>query len=99
MQPDVIKTGACCASTIGDYKCSVQTKRGFCCDICLEKEIDDLWDNGVRTVGSCCGHGVAPPFIQVLDDESVQKMHELGYVQLPVDKHGNGKNCFSPKSI
>ncbi len=31
--------------------------------------------------------------------ESVKKMHELGYKQIPVDKHGNGENCFLPKTF
>lgn len=95
----------CIHSPIGKHKCSVKIhfmpqshQEYICVDTCLQNEIQDLIRKyGVWTVGSCCGHGVKQGFIQV-NDNSVAKMLELGYKQLPVDENGNGKNCFSPKT-
>ena len=36
-------------------------------------------------------------YIQVTSKD-VQKMHELGYKQMPVDEYGNGQWCFVPKT-
>ena len=76
----------CQNSKLGQYKCAVKLPfgpdDGRFCDMCLEGEIHELWRAGVHTVSSCCGHGRMPPYIQVLHGESVQKMHELGYVQI-----------------
>ena len=95
------KKRVCAKSKIGAYYCSVNVPFGtrFTCDFCLEAELFDLWKQGIITVGSCCGHGQKHGFIQVIGGESVKKMHELGYKQIPVDKHGYGKNCFLPKTF
>lgn len=36
-------------------------------DACIAPVIQHLWNNGVNTAGSCCGHGKEPPSI-VLGD-------------------------------
>lgn len=75
----------CQNSKLGQYRCEVKLpfgKDGQYCDLCLEAEIHELWKAGVHTISSCCGHGRVPPYIQVLNGESVQKMHELGYIQI-----------------
>lgn len=95
----------CKNSPIGEHKCSVKIQfmpqseqKTICVDTCLQTEIQTLIRrHGIWTVGSCCGHGVKQPFIQVAD-HCVKKMIELGYIQLPVDENGNGKNCFLPKT-
>ena len=56
-----------------------------------------LANMGINTIGSCCGHGIADPYIQV-GEESVQKMHDMGYQLRPRDENGNGINCFIPKT-
>lgn len=95
----------CCKSKIGEYKCSVTISfspmsglRDISCDTCLQDEVFNLVKkHGVKTVGSCCGHGVKQPFIQV-DDYSTKIMESLGYERLPPDEYGNGQNCFKPKT-
>lgn len=68
-------------------------------DSCIQAEIIDLIRNhNIRTVGCCCGHGIKQAYIQVTDI-SAPRMIDLGYEQLPLDKHGNCKNCFKPKTI
>lgn len=96
----------CKNSPIGAHKCSVEIQpipqveqKSICVDACLRTEIQTLVrEYGICTIGSCCGHGVKQPFIQVTD-HCVKKMIELGYKQLPIDEYGNGKNCFEPKTI
>ena len=95
----------CCQySPIGEYRCyqKIHVDDGYigdiiAVDVCLVHEVKSLHRHGVKTVGCCCGHGKMNAFIQVAD-QSVQKMHELGYKQLPVDEYGNGVNCFEPKT-
>ena len=96
----------CKNSPIGAHKCSVEIQfapqdeqKSICVDACLRTEIQTLIrEYKICTIGSCCGHGVKQPFIQVAD-HCVKKMIELGYKQLPIDEYGNGKNCFEPKTI
>lgn len=89
----------CCSrSEIGSHACSVQTSHGYCCDTCLQAELHDLWKRGIKTIGSCCGHGALAPYIQVAP-HYVQKMHEIGYVERRPDENGNGQNCFIPKTF
>jgi len=57
-----------------------------------------LWKHGVVTGGSCCGHGKLFPMINV-EDESIEKMEELGYDH---DTNGNEEQnrfTFIPKSV
>lgn len=96
---------ACRYSPIGDYKCYVtidvnlKNETKICIDKCLKDEVSDLINNkGVEIIGCCCGHGILDAYIQV-SDESVGRMIELGYKKIPLDEHGNGKNCFKPKTI
>lgn len=50
-------------------------------DRCILAEVQDLWARGVKTLGSCCGHNVAVPWIGV-DARSVDPMVTLGYQQI-----------------
>jgi len=90
----------CSHSMNQEYQCCiVMPWNGKCCDACLEHELYTLWNQGIITVGSCCGHGGKyRAYIQVLSDDHVQKMHELGYEQIPVDEYGFGQRCFVPKT-
>lgn len=89
----------CKKSEIGAYKCCVKTAHGYCCDTCLQDELHKLWEVGISTIGSCCGHGRKQGYIQVTDKD-VQKMHELGYVRLPDDGSSDGIEtyCYKPKT-
>lgn len=90
----------CNHSEIQNYECMVQVPFGkrFCCDMCLEEELFDLWGKGVHTVGSCCGHGKMQAYIQVDGVDAVVKMNEMGYELLPEESSGCGKNCYKPKT-
>ena len=55
-------------------------------DICMIPEIKWLWDKGIRTTNSCCGHDRTDGFIAVSEDCKKQ-MDELGYLQDPRAPH------------
>lgn len=54
-------------------------------DRCIVDEIKFLWSKGIRTYGSCCGHGKMVPMVNVHEDD-MPVMLELGYI--------GGKNRF-----
>lgn len=62
-------------------------------DICVIPEIKWLWDNGVRTTGSCCGHGDRSLAVICADDNSQSKMEKLGYKPHPKAPH-----CYISKT-
>ncbi len=93
----------CVNSFVQEYQCQVLLTNKICCDRCLADEILKLNNIGIKTIGSCCGRHVNTPadanaYIQV-ENGYVGKMVELGYEILPTDSHGNGLNCFQPKSV
>ena len=38
---------------------------GICVDTCIAPQVIELWEAGVPTFGSCCGHNKLPGFINV----------------------------------
>jgi hypothetical protein len=60
-------------------------------DRCISKEVVSLWESGIETVESCCGHNVAHGYISV-PDSFINRMIVLGYEQL------NKEYEFKPKS-
>jgi hypothetical protein len=47
-------------------------------DSCIADEVQMLNDNGVITLGCCCGHFKGEPNC-LIDPESIEKCKELGY--------------------
>lgn len=88
----------CSSNKVGDYLCSVKTRYGWCCDLCLEEELLALYSKGIHTINSCCGHGnEALKTILVVGENSRQKMEENGYGF--VSDLGNGVTMWKAKSI
>ena len=66
------------------------TDKLVCIDVCIATEIGFLWNNGVKTLNSCCGHNIPMDYIHshcqggsiVVEEENIQKMKELGYMNL-----------------
>lgn len=87
----------CRMSHIGEYQCSVKTRYGFCCDLCLEDEILFLRSKGIHTVGCCCGHGDrALSYIQTVSENSKKMMEGMGYK--PTNIKPVQGDAWSPKS-
>lgn len=97
MNSDGIVSIICENVPFGSYACYETIEElNICVDKCLVKEIKELNEMGIKTIGCCCGHRRLQGFIQV-QRNYVSKMKELGYEQIPVDKNGHGKWCFKPK--
>lgn len=47
-------------------------------DVCIGKEVEYLIREGVRTLGSCCGHGEGKPTVLV-DKRDRDKIQQMGY--------------------
>jgi len=82
----------------GSYDCYEQTIDDVSVDSCLVGEINRLNNEGITTIGCCCGHGKKQGYIQVTPSH-IEKMISLGYKQLSVDEYGNGGWCFKPKTV
>ena len=50
---------------------------GICVDRCIADQVVELWEAGVRTYGSCCGHNIEDGFINVGED--YEKAIALGF--------------------
>lgn len=66
-----------------------------CIDICICQEIAELWNSGIPTYESCCGHNKKEGYIMVLEKD-IDKMKKLGYKEHKM-KDGR-KNFFIPIS-
>ena len=94
----------CCEC--GSYKCQIvvecpeyETVMGrklttVGIDKCILKEMQYLWNQGIKTLGCCCGHKVQSGYIQV-KKSSIEKMKELGYELESNDR----QDVFIPKSM
>lgn len=43
-------------------------ENGIAIDSCIADQILAAWNEGVRTLGSCCGHGERPPNVVLTQD-------------------------------
>lgn len=99
----------CADIGLGTYNCSYNIMPPFRCgfgnefkyvavDKCLIKEIIDLWEQGIRTTGCCCGHGEKEfAYIGVVF-EDIPKMKQLGYEVFFNKERPNDEDSFIPKT-
>jgi len=91
----------CRESTVQEYGCCV-VKNGISFDACLAKELFWLWDQGIVTIGSCCGKHVNSPsnssYISV-DKKQIQIMKILGYKVRTNNLHPEREDSFIPKTV
>ncbi len=73
----------CVDIDFGTYKraVSMKTPEGKLVgiDVCIAREIGELWLAGIKTINSCCGHGKLPPSV-IVAQKDIGKMEELGYL-------------------
>jgi len=87
-----------------DWFISQKKVRAAGIDNCILEEIKWLWENGIQTTESCCGHNVAPAYISVID-EHIERMKALGYKNLIItgqpsfDENGFRADVFQPQTI
>jgi hypothetical protein len=54
-----------------------QRPNGICVDICISKQITDLWDNGIYTLGCCCGHNKDSPNVIISENSNAKLAAEI----------------------
>lgn len=89
MNNNLVKCATCCA--VGTYECAKPVLNFKCVhptlvyiDMCIIPEIVYLWNQGVSTAASCCGHGFEYGDIAV-SNSSIDIMERLGYERIPND--------------
>ena len=99
----------CADIGFGTYDCAYNIMPPFRCgfgnefkyiavDKCLIKEIIDLWEQGIRTTGCCCGHGdKSKAYIGVVF-EDIPKMKALGYEVFYNSCRPDDEDSFIPKT-
>lgn len=101
----MVESSKCC--NVGEFLCNQITidyrneNKVISVDRCIIPELCSIWNRGIRTIGSCCGHGSVYGYIQV-DPAYQDEMLNLGYEKLPDDVSGDGNMlrpwCFKPKT-
>ena len=81
-----------------NYRLSKNLKPVICIDNCILKEIQYLWNLGIKTTGCCCGHNILDGFISVVD-EDIPKMKQLGYEVRVNEIRPNDEDSFYLKSV
>lgn len=104
----------CRKSIIQEYDCCVfvtprwkSSHKYICFDKCLANELFYLWDLGIITTGSCCGHHTYEKgrighgehsYIGVVK-KFIPKMKKLGYKVRFNPNYPKAENEFIPKTI
>jgi hypothetical protein len=80
--PDFIKADPLCSSADrpevfdgGEYAIDDKGRECFVIDACLVPALQALWDAGVKTSGSCCGHGSGSGVIGLITDYNRHMKH------------------------
>lgn len=85
----------CIDRPFGDYDSmvSVVTPQGRPVNIdpCVLPEVRELWEHGIETIESCCGHNKTPGYIAV-KQQYESNMETLGYRRDP-----NAPHVFLPR--
>jgi hypothetical protein len=64
----------------------------------VKDEIQKLWSEGILTTGSCCGHNIGNPMINVSED-SIEHMERLGYQHITWGNDEQNRFTFTPKTL
>lgn len=87
----------------GTYKNAVAVKAPWgkfvTLDICIIPEVKWLWDKGIKTINSCCGHGDKNLAYVAVGDEHRDQMDELGYLPHPEAPHCYVSKTTTPNTI
>jgi len=65
-----------------------------CIDTCIATAIGYLWNQGVVTINSCCGHSKSKPTV-VVEKGSIEKMKELGYGECTDERFAIPEQTFA----
>jgi hypothetical protein len=74
----------------------IENHNGIPVDRCIGKEIEFLINQGVITVGSCCGHGKDEP-CALVREESKEIIESLGYKLESISDYHNNIGTYKIK--
>lgn len=82
--PDFLKADPLCTSADrpevfdgGEYAIDSEGRQCFVIDACLVPALTALWDAGIKTNGSCCGHGSGSGVIGLTTDYDGSRKHTM----------------------
>lgn len=67
-------------------------------DWCIYQEVLDLWNRGITTCASCCGHNIRSGSIMVMEKD-IEKMLDFGYENEYNACTYDTECCFYAKSV
>lgn len=68
-------------------------------DKCLLPEIVELWEQGIKTTGCCCGHGKSDLAFIGVDPRYISNMKKLGYEVRFNECRPGDEDSFVPKTV
>lgn len=71
---------------------------GICVDRCIVDQVVELWEAGVKTYGSCCGHNKVQGMINVSPDD-YEKAIALGFLPYVFPADPARKDTVKTKSL
>lgn len=89
-----IQTPFITPSIAGDKK-----KKYVNIDKCLLPEILQLWEQGIKTTGCCCGHGNTNMAYIGVVFEDIDRMKSMGYTVAFNPCRPNDEDSFYPKTV
>lgn len=101
MNCNKVKYGAyeCVYNIMTPFRCGFQDNFKYVSiDKCLIHEVINLWENGIRTTGCCCGHGDKSKAFIGVKFADIPKMKSLGYCVAKNPCRPNDEDSFVPKT-
>lgn len=103
MKCSEVKSGSynCVYNIMPPFPCGMLEKkyRYVSIDKCLIHEIINLWEQGIKTTGCCCGHGDNNKAYIGVEVSSIPKMKKLGYTIYYNPCRPKDEDSFVPKTI
>jgi len=62
-----------------------QNKKTICIDAEIVPVVEHLWQNGIVTLSSCCGHGTQPPSLVIADTYCLESIVEIRLLIAEID--------------
>lgn len=90
-------TGACAYNIDVPWRVDGGAKK-VSIDKCLLREVQLLWEMGIKTTGCCCGHGNYELAFIGVKEEHIATMKALGYVARRNPYRPGDEDSFVPKT-
>ena len=71
---DCYDFGKCVIAELPPEIATDRENRSVCLDRCIADTIRHLWNNGIQTLGCCCGHNKEKPNVVIAQNEDIQNV-------------------------